>query len=182
MNKFFPSKVLLVIVLSLLIFSMWNCEKDDICDPATPTTPRLIVGFYDVNEPDTPISVTNLAVFAENVPDADTIRFDGVTEIELPLDITSDQVRYKMILNENSTNPLLIYSDILVFNYARTTTYVSRACGYKNTFTLNNDIGLPSPFILNDNEPLTPGAWIKNITVENYNIDNETDQHVKIFF
>ncbi|HEU0137078.1 MAG TPA: DUF6452 family protein [Flavobacterium sp.] len=181
MNKLFLSKILLFIAILVLALLLWNCEKDDICDPNTPTTPRLIIGFYDVNEPDEPKSAT-LEVVADNITDAEILRFSSATEIEIPLDITQDYVRYKFTLNAGSTNPDLIYSDIIEFNYSRTTTYVSRACGFKITFDLNNDVDLPSPFVLNFNPAVVPGAWIKNITVENYNIENETDQHVQIFF
>lgn len=187
MNKLFLSKMILLVAIPLIALAFWNCEKDDICDPGTPTTPRLIIGFYDIIESDEPKAVTRLAVIAENFPGADTIKvpstdFPNSIELPLPLDITQNSVRYKLILNQGDANPLLIYTDILEFNYSRTTTFVSRACGYKNTFTLNNEIGLPAPFVLNDNPMVVPGAWIKNISVENFIIDNETEQHVKIFF
>ena len=180
MNKLFLSRIILAVAIPLFALTLWNCEKDDICDPLTDTTPRLVIGLYDINENDEPLAA-NVAVVAENIPDADTIRFVGKSQIELPIDITQDQVRYKLIRNEGNPNPMLVYTDIVEFNYSRTTTYVSRACGFKNTFTLNNDSSLPPAFILNDNPLVVPGAWIKNISVENYSIVNEANQHVQIF-
>ena len=37
--------------LLLFAFGLSGCEKDDICDANTPTTPRLIISFYDYNNP-----------------------------------------------------------------------------------------------------------------------------------
>jgi len=37
------------IFLLLFVFSLLGCEKDDICESTTPTTPRLVIEFYDFN-------------------------------------------------------------------------------------------------------------------------------------
>ena len=41
-------KILLVFLIGWLTLS---CEKDDVCDASTPTTPRLIIKFYDNQNP-----------------------------------------------------------------------------------------------------------------------------------
>ena len=40
------------LVLFLIILTIYNCESDDICPESTLTTPRLIVTFYDEENPD----------------------------------------------------------------------------------------------------------------------------------
>ncbi len=36
-----------IFLFLLISFSFLSCEKDDICDATTPTTPRLVIEFYD---------------------------------------------------------------------------------------------------------------------------------------
>ena len=56
-------KKIVFITLSLLLaVSFWNCEKDDICAEGTPTTPRVIIEFYDAANPTVLKNVTNLRV------------------------------------------------------------------------------------------------------------------------
>ena len=50
-----------IFVLSLLV--IYSCERDDICAEATPTTPQLILRFYDVAEQETTKSVNSLFAF-----------------------------------------------------------------------------------------------------------------------
>jgi len=38
--------------LFLIILTIYNCESDDICPESTLTTPRLIVTFYDIDNPE----------------------------------------------------------------------------------------------------------------------------------
>jgi hypothetical protein len=60
----FMKKILvLLLVVSVQLFS--SCEKDDICDPNTPTTPRLIIDFYNIEDPTKTKNVTDLAIVGE---------------------------------------------------------------------------------------------------------------------
>ena len=40
-------KLIITSIALVIAFSFWNCEKDDICEDGTPTTPRMIIEFYD---------------------------------------------------------------------------------------------------------------------------------------
>lgn len=173
-------KILLLFLILGLSFS--SCEKDDICDANTPTTPRLIITFYDVQNPSNTKSVNNLLLIADGL--ATGILFNGVNKIQVPLDLNSDTVNYNFILNSGNANPALIYTDKLQFNYTRKTVYVSRACGYKTVFNLinDNDLTTPNPFVLNNNPILADGNWIKNIIIEKYNLESENETHIKIYF
>jgi len=171
-----------IFIVLIFVFSFSSCEKDDICDANTPTTPRLIIDFYDIQNPSNTKTVSTLLIIGDGLSKG--ILFNVKNKIQVPLDLTADATKYNFVLNYGNTNPALIYTDNLQFNYTRKTIFVSRACGYKTLFDLNNDNDLttPNPFILNDDPTLTYGNWIKNITVEKYNLENENETHIKIYF
>ena len=175
-------KFLKIIVALFFAISIFGCEKDDICAGTTLTTPRLVIEFYDFTNPAVLKSVDNLAaigndqengvVFNENAPDP-TKYFISATSVALPLDISQDITTYKLRVRANSPNPAVYNDDIIKIDYTREQIYVSRACGYKTIFYLNNVTRTP---IQDDAE------WIRNITFEPTTIDNEQDIHVKIYW
>ena len=170
--------LVLLLVVSVQLFS--GCEKDDICDPNTPTTPRLIIDFYNIEDPTKTKNVTDLAIVAEGMTTG--ILFPSENKIQVPLQLTEDSTKFTFVLNSKNSNPALIFTDVLEFNYSRKTVYVSRACGYKTVFDLNNDSALPNPYVLNNDPEARAGNWIKFLTVEKYNIENENETHLKIYF
>lgn len=172
-------KIFTIIAVILLLHLTTSCEKDDICDANTPTTPRLIIDFYDISNPGIAKSVTNLAIVSEGLT---PIFYNGVSKIQVPLNTSADLSKYSFILNNGNPDPSLVYTDNLEFNYSRSTVYVSRACGYKILFNLNNDAALPNAFVLNNDSTASEGVWIKNITVEKYNLESENETHLKIYF
>ncbi|MET0760249.1 MAG: DUF6452 family protein [Flavobacterium sp.] len=172
-------KIILLVFAIALSFS--GCEKDDICEGNTPTTPRLIIEFYDNLNPTVLKNVTNLKVTGEGATGVGTtfyLLFDAKSKIELPLKTTEDLTKYTLVLN--ATNSSTISTDELQFNYSRANVYVSRACGFKTIYDLNGTS--LTPFILNNNPTLTQGNWIKNIEVIQPNINDENETHIKIYF
>jgi len=160
------------IFLSLFVFSLLGCEKDDICSDET--TPRLIIEFFNIAQPANNLNVNNLKVTGVGMTDElDT--FTAVSKIELPLKITDDVTRYSLTLN--STNDAIKNEDILEFNYIRNQVFVSRACGYKTTFELN-----PANGVVHSSETIPNTQWIKNIFVETNSITTENETHIKIYF
>ena len=163
------------ILLVLFVFSVTlsSCEKDDICDATTATTPKVIIEFYDILHPTVLKNVTNLAV--KEVGSTNVLPFTDKSKIELPLKTNEDLTKYSLILN--STDVITANEDFLQFNYTRQNIFVSRACGYKTIFTLDPT----TPYI--KTETSTPdGYWIQNITVETSNITTENETHIKIYF
>jgi hypothetical protein len=162
---------LLFICLFSITFS--SCEKDDICEATTPTTPKLVIEFYDILNPTVKKNVTNLAVKELNT--ATSISFTGSSKIQIPLRTSQDLTKYSFILN--STDATLDNEDFLQFNYTRQNLFVSRACGFKTNFILNST----TPII--KTETLIPdGYWIQNVVIANSNITTENETHVKIYF
>ena len=175
-------KVFSLIVLVMLINTTSSCESDDICDPDTPTTPRLSITFYDDKFALKP--VTNLRVQGVGMEDALPL-FNGVSTIQVPLNISENSAKYGFTLNYDANNPdnPNTFTDTLEFNYTRQTLYVSRACGYKMNFTLNPNDSIPRPVILNNNpDVLVDGNWMKLIQVIDYNVINENETQINIYY
>ena len=101
--------------------------------------------------------------------------YNGVSKIQVPLDIAEDLTQYQFILNYGNTNPAFVDPDNLQFNYTRENVYVSRACGYKTVFTLD----ATTPFVHTD-DAADDGLWMKNITVLQSDILTENETHFRI--
>lgn len=185
----------IISLVLLFTFGLSSCEKDDICDPTTPTTPRLVIDFYDIADATLLKKVTNLKVvgidskgndlsegiiFNENGSTDTKYYANGVSTISIPLKTNDTITSYKFIYNAKSTDPALINTDVLTFYYKHTDTYVSRACGFKTTFVLDPTSTVEpktSPFVLAE-----PTQWIRLVNVTDYNIDSENETHLQIYF
>ncbi len=166
-------KKIVFITLSLLLaVSFWNCEKDDICASGTPVTPRVIIEFYDAADPSVLKNVTNLGVIAPTFSEGKA--FNNVSKIEVPLRTTADVTTLNFIQNGSDTNTTNDNVDEITFNYQRVDEYISRACGFKTLFYLDDT----NPIVLTADG----NNWIQNIVVTQPNIENENEVHVKIYF
>ena len=163
--------VLIIVVVLFGCFS-WNCEKDDICSESTPTTPRLIMKFYSIDDPTTEKNVNSLLVTSNSGQDTLAI-FQNVSRIELPLQILADQTQYAFTINSNNT--AFDNTDTLTFNYTRDDIFVSRACGYKTVFLLD-----PATPFVQDNGP--DSRWMNNVTVEQPDIQDENEVHLSVLY
>jgi len=176
-------KIILLVFALALSFS--GCEKDDICDANTSTTPRLVISFYDFLNPSVLKNVTNLKVVGEGM--AEGIVFTTATgnnqyvtngnTISIPLKTVGTSTNFSFTLNSGSTNPALVNVDNLKFNYTTKELFVSRACGYKTLFTLDP----LNPYTHTD-AAVADKKWIAYISVEKSNLENENETHIKIFF
>lgn len=167
-------KKIIYFLLALIGFS--SCEKDDICDSNTDTTPRLVIEFYDnLTAVPTRKNIVNLGIIAPELTTG--IGYTGVSKIYVPLKIGADTTIFNFIQNGSNAVATDDNVDVLTFNYSRKTLYVSRACGYKTNFILNNI----NPIVLADG-PSNDGFWIQSIQIVKSEIENEKDIHVKIFF
>ena len=173
-------------LLLLVIVTSSSCEKDDICDANTPTTPRLVIEFYNITSPSTLKNVTNLKVIGDGMT-AGIVFNSGATgeeqylangsKILIPLKTDANSTKYTFILNSGNPNPTLIDTDEVTFIYTRNDVFVSRACGFKTLFTF-----VPTNSIFHTAVPATKGKWMQAIFVQKNNIDNENETHVKVYF
>lgn len=145
-----------LILLVILSFTLINCEKDDICIETT--TPKLIVVFYNNDIPATKKDVLSLTVSADSL--GDIYENQSIDSIAIPLDLTKNSTLYKF---KSGT-----ITDSINFTYDRRDVFVSRSCGYKTIF---ENLQIES----------RTANWIKNDTLKNTIIDNETATHLNIF-
>ncbi|WP_264523467.1 DUF6452 family protein [Flavobacterium sp. N502536] len=180
-------------IISLLLiftFGLSSCEKDDICDANTPTTPRLVITFYKDSEPTQKQNVKDLMVIGGAEGDNKGIVFNkSITDekdltryvtnsntVSIPLRTDQNTTTYRFVYNSLTTNLAAKNTDVITFNYTHQNVYVSRACGFKTTFTLPEI----NPFVKTD--PTGDGAWIKQIFVKQFNVELENETHIEIYF
>lgn len=168
-------------LLLLLLICVWNCERDDICAEATPTTPRLIIEFNDINNFENSKVVRQLTVIGidDNGNDINTlISRTNTNEVALPLRIVAEGVtnisRFKFIRDadfDTDDNPdTNSNTDIVTITYLPEFVFVSRACGFKSIF---NAMGIDSE---NDED-----IWILAEQLNTDNVENENNAHITLF-
>ena len=182
----------LISLLIIFTFGLSSCEKDDICDANTPTTPRLVLSFYENKAASVRKDLVNLKVVGEGKSEKDggIVFNESVTDstryltnantISIPLKVDADTTTYTFIYDAENTNLAVRNYDVLTFHYTRNNVYVSRACGYKTIFTLNSSETPSTPYVLTD--PAGDNFWIQRVIVQKYNIDNENETHVNVYF
>ncbi len=160
-----------VLLMLAVLFSM-SCERDDIC--VDEVTPKLIIRFYDFENPELFKDVASLKINIQGV-DGDYINETITTltdSIALPINVAGNQTRFTLTLQENEALEQKENSDVLEITYVQEDLFVSRPCGYKTVF---NEV-VPDLEIDEDN-------WIDDIVPlrDPLDINNETSAHVKIY-
>lgn len=149
-------------ILSLLITLIvaYSCTIDDIC--TEPTTPQLILRFYDATSTTTLKATDSLYVWAEG---KDSLFINQATDsIALPLDINAQTTVYNLAKGTQLLNQITV-------SYTTEDEFVSRSCGYRVVF---NDVNL------NLNSPVN--SWISSVTPTSLTtINNQTAAHVQVF-
>lgn len=159
-----------VIFLFIAFIFISGCEKDDICDAET-TTPRIVIDFFNINNPSVPRNVTNLTIKSPDVEVPSAGPFN-TNRIAIPLKTFTDQTVLELTNNDNSPQE---NTDVITINYSRDIIYISRACGFKTYFTLQpGQLG----FVLTSD----PNNWIQSINVVTTRIDSENEAHIQILF
>lgn len=173
-------KKIIALLLLFLLIIIPSCEKDDICAETTPTTPKLILRFFDIASQDDTKDATGLRVTGldQNNEEVEISNLNIVTtdSINLPLRTDANTTKftfhkdYEAITNtEGDTISIEGNPDIVTINYEREDIYVSRACGFKTIFNIIS-------FSVEDDGD----KWILNSEIINSIVENEFTAHVKI--
>lgn len=168
-------------------FLFIGCEKDDICDPTTPTTPRLVIKFFDFNNQSSPKIISDLKIIGDGMEYNNGILNNQGGQIwndslaYVPLRINQEASKFRFIRNAQDTIVSNDVTDIIEFNYSRRDQYVSRACGFKTVFDLYGNPNKDA-FVLNEEEGQAAGNWIRFIEVTQPNINDENETHINIYF
>lgn len=158
-----------IALLFVLLFTWSSCEKDDVCDATTPTTPKIVVEFYDANT----LALKNINLKVTN-SDSNYEYVTTNSSIKIPLKTFQDTTSWNFILNGNDQDTTNDNTDVITINYTRTEEFISRACGFKTVFNLN----ATNPFVITTDA----STWIQNHTITQPNINNENETHIKIYF
>lgn len=159
-------KNILYLLGLILIFS--SCEKDDIC--LLPTTPKLILRFYDNANPSSFKSVERFSAVAESKGIDSLFVSRNLDSIAIPLNVNATKTVYTLKTNTVSGNKADNKFEKITINYTTEDVFVSRSCGFKTIFK--------NVTITSDN------VWFKSLTLNPTTlttIENETAAHVKIF-
>jgi len=158
----------------LFLIVILSCEKDDICPETTQTTPRLVIEFYDLTNPDVLLQVPGLYAIGLSTDGIEIpINNEIVTtrsSIALPLktnDTETEFILYKsydIVDGEVIGNP-----DRIKVTYESENVYVSRSCGYKTNFDIQ-------AFAISTDSD----QWMISFDILINKITNENDIHVKI--
>ncbi|EGV43940.1 hypothetical protein BZARG_2349 [Bizionia argentinensis JUB59] len=137
-----------VALLILLVSIAFSCERDDICTLDTPTTPRITIEFFDIQNPEQQNPKNVFKCRVQGIGNDEALpELDGASPkqiILLPLKTTETSTQYSIYsnyaLNNNNTpnDPSDDYptgnEDIITISYVPEEVYVSRACGFKTVF------------------------------------------------
>ncbi|MBP2832809.1 hypothetical protein J8281_11485 [Aquimarina sp. U1-2] len=166
---------LTLLCFAILLLGICSCERDDICAEGTPTTPLLIVKFFDFDtktEIKAPSELQVRAVGIDSFIDIGTVR----DSIFIPLRTNSSSTAFEFTINSDTTNnaasDLPPNTDRISFQYTPVEEYVSSACGFRVVYD-----GLT----FSDEDPGTAGDWIREISIRRRDILDETDAHILIF-
>lgn len=141
--------------MALVLFSIFSCEKDDICIEAV--TPNLIIRFYDIDDSTLLKEIEIDSLWVDGMDNLyKNVKSDSIL---VPIDLTKDNTLFKI-----SSNNL---EDNFNFTYTRKDVFVSRSCGYKTIF---EDLKLES----------NTSNILKEVNIINSTIDNETAAHITI--
>jgi len=148
-------KVLCLFILVLVL----SCEPDDICETSIPDTPSLVIRLYDANQPDQLKPIVSLTARGEGMETS--LTFQQTDSIALPLRTTTNQTDYSLAIEGDE--------DMMQVEYSTSDTYISRACGFKTLFSIN-DIQIKEP-----------KNWIQSIEIIDLEVVHDSLAHVKIF-
>ena len=152
------------ILLLTLVFTA--CEKDDIC--LSPTTPKLVLRFYDTSNQTALKKVERLSIWADGKDTISTYKSVALDSVVIPLNVNTTQTIYHLKKNTVDGNKANNLINTITVNYTTTEEYVSRSCGFKTIF---NNVTIASS-----------NGWIQSFTPTSIiKIDTQTTAHVKIF-
>lgn len=159
-----------IVSLSLVLM---QCEKDDICAESTPTTPSLIIRFYDFYNPSELKAAEDLNVFGID-NSGNTFDIIGQTtlttdSLALPLPTNLNAASFRLYLGYLDEETIGNGDDLLT-EFQTEDLFVSRACGFKTFYSeLSMETQTDS-----DN-------WILSTEVIYTEINNTIHAHVKIY-
>jgi len=165
-------KYLKISAALLLLLATLGCEKDEIC--LEEITPKLVIRFYNQNNPKELRSVLNLKVSIDGIEgnyENETIK-TLTDSIAVPLQVNENTTRFVLNLSGDPSKGTEDNLDTITLVYLQEDVFVSRSCGYKTVF------GEVQASLTSDGD-----NWIKFLetTKDPLEITDEKLAHVKIY-
>lgn len=175
-------KVTRIFLLVSLVVVMANCEKDDICVDGD--TPLLVIGFYNVNDPESFKAVNTLRIRELSTGDSINDIFEEGQQFhqdrrtvsdstEIPLNAATTSSAYEFIINsadDGTTGDETGIIDTVEFNYTVVENFISRGCGFVANYAE-----------LDTSNTVFTRGWIQKIEIADTTVDATNQIHVKIF-
>lgn len=158
-----------IILIYCSFFILTSCQHNDVCAENEPTTPRLVIEFYNADQPSQTKPVNSFNARALNAeefyfkdqPITDTI-------VALPLRTDQHSTTYEFVIGQ--ADSLTQLKDTIKLSYTPEETYINRACGFREKFNT-----LKAKTESNNH-------WINTIKVpDSTNISNEKTTHLYIY-
>ena len=177
------------LIVGLLV--LLGCQRDDLCPGSTNTTPLLIIRFYDFEAPDEQTPPQNLSIaeipetetdslswatYVDDEGNTVTLRRRSQDSIAIPLRTDQNLTRFYFILDTEIDENGVVTSgnaDTLTFSYDLQEEYLNRACSFRRKF-----INLK----VNRTAEEDGQNWIREINIEENNVEDENQAHVSIYF
>lgn len=161
----------LIFSCALLVILVSSCERDDICAVNTPTTPQLVIQFYDIQNTS---EAKPLTVEITEVGNMESyITTDSDTIVSIPLRTNLESTQFTFTKNPGSEDSTQVNTDVVTFTYLTNEEFISRACGFKVTYQNLNAT------VTNSEEDAT--RWIRDLQINETLIINDTITHVSIY-
>lgn len=159
-----------IVVLVVLLGAILGCTRDDICPEETPTTPLLILRFFDFSDSDNLKPVPGLSVVDGTDSNIELLSVQTTDSIAIPLRNFSNTTRFSFIKDSNSEDPDEVNPDAFNVNYLTQDIYINRACGFKTTYS---DL---TGQLVNETR-----NWIISFEVLTPSVENQDEVHIAIF-
>ena len=114
----------------VLIFA---CEPDDICLSSIEDTPRLIIGFYEINTNKLK-EVENLKI--QGIGNDQVYIHETIDSIGIPLKNKEHLTSFNLTKDFIQDKPGSGNNDKIFINHDSNFIYLSRACGYINNYEI----------------------------------------------
>ena len=162
------------ILFLVLILILPACEPDDICSESTQTTSPLVIAFFNIESISDAKTVPGLFAIGLDTEGNEVI-VDGEIvssrdKITLPLDVSQSQTQFKLYQNYSVIDGVIQGNpDTIIITYTSESVYVSRACGFKNVFTIQS---------FEIQSDLDPWMIVSSISINEVVNQNETNVEI----
>lgn len=167
-------------ILLIIFVTTFNCESDDICPESALTTPRLVITFFDINNPDERKNVESLGIYI--IKNSELVllsEINGINTDSIAIPLRDDESVSNFKFSKDFSDDITVIPSGLAnhvyIDYDINEVFVSRACGFTNQYHSLNFLNYDP----NSNTNTTDN-WLQQIIILNDSVTNENQSHVKI--